>query len=277
MAKSGRLSIAFDDPYAVKALNKALLICFYEMTYWDIPDGYLCPGVPGRAEYVHLIADLLVESNCGRNISHSKVSGFDIGTGASCIYSIIAASSYGWSMLGSDIDSTAIQSCNNIIDRNIMLKSLISVQLQKDKKSIISNIIGSDNYFDFTMCNPPFYSSPEEANASSMRKKSNLKGSIAQSKNNFGGTASELWCDGGEYVFVRQMIYESYKFRNSCYWFTSLISNKKHVVPLKSELDKIGCTEYKIIDINLGNKKSRILCWSFLNQKQKKAWRELRW
>jgi 23S rRNA (adenine1618-N6)-methyltransferase len=56
-------TIDFSDPEAVKSLNQALLI-----SYYDIQMGYshyLCPPIPGRADYIHYIADLLAESNNG--------------------------------------------------------------------------------------------------------------------------------------------------------------------------------------------------------------------
>jgi 23S rRNA (adenine1618-N6)-methyltransferase len=276
-AKSGRLSIPFHDPQAVKSLNKALLYYFYDLQYWDIPDGYLCPGVPGRAEYVHYIADLLFVTNNKKSVNADNIKGIDIGTGSSCIYPIIAAVDYKWSMVGTDIDEAAIQSAKKIVSSNESLKSKIDIVLQEDTKSIFRNILGADNYFDFTMCNPPFFSSKEEALAASERKNTNLNPNPSKSKSNFGGTASELWCDGGEYVFVRKMIHESKSFAQSSYWFTSLVSNIKHLDPLRSELEKLKCEEIRVIDIMLGNKKTRILCWSFLNQKQKTAWRNLRW
>ncbi len=277
MAKSGNLSISFHDPNAVKALNKALLYHFYDLQYWDIPEGYLCPGVPGRAEYVHYIADLLFTTNNKKSVKSDNIKGLDIGTGASCIYPIIAAVDYKWSMVGTDIDETAIQSSNKIVSSNEMLKSKIRIVLQEDSKSIFRNILGPDDYFDFTMCNPPFYSSKAEALAASERKNTNLNPNPSKAKSNFGGTASELWCDGGEYVFIRKMIKRSKAYAQSCYWFTSLVSNIKHVEPLQVELEKLNCEETKVIDIMLGNKKTRVLCWSFLSDKQKAAWRALRW
>ncbi len=277
LTKSGKLSISFHDPRAVRALNKALILRYYKLDFWDIPDGYLCPGVPGRAEHIHHIADLIKASNGGRSIKPSAISGLDIGTGASCIYPILAVGAYNWTMVGSDIDATAIKSCKDIISKNESLKSKVEVRVQKDHKSIFGNVITDADYFDFTICNPPFYSSQEEALSASNRKKANLNKDAEKSKNNFGGTASELWCDGGEYVFVRRMIHESKKYNTSCYWYTSLISNIQHLSPLRSELTKLGCTDSKVIEITLGNKKSRILCWSFLSEKQMKAWRDLRW
>ena len=55
----GIQTIDFFNPHAVKALNKALLISYYGIRYWDIPKNYLCPPIPGRADYVHYIADLI--------------------------------------------------------------------------------------------------------------------------------------------------------------------------------------------------------------------------
>ena len=55
----GIQTIDFFNPHAVKALNKALLISYYGIRYWDIPRNYLCPPIPGRADYVHYIADLI--------------------------------------------------------------------------------------------------------------------------------------------------------------------------------------------------------------------------
>ena len=57
--KYGNDSVDYANPDAVKALNQALLKHFYGIENWDIPDGYLCPPIPGRAEYIHHISDLL--------------------------------------------------------------------------------------------------------------------------------------------------------------------------------------------------------------------------
>lgn len=61
----GDISIDFADPLAVKMLNKALLKHFYGIEYWDIPADFLCPPIPGRADYVHHLADLLASCNGG--------------------------------------------------------------------------------------------------------------------------------------------------------------------------------------------------------------------
>ena len=53
------LSIDFFNPKAVKMLNKALLKQYYNIDNWNIPADNLCPPIPGRADYIHHIADLL--------------------------------------------------------------------------------------------------------------------------------------------------------------------------------------------------------------------------
>src|ERR1700753_3672804 len=79
-------SINFSDADAVKMLNKALLKQFYGVNDWDIPEGFLCPPIPGRADYIHYIADLLGETDHGNIPTGNKIKILDIGTGANCIY-----------------------------------------------------------------------------------------------------------------------------------------------------------------------------------------------
>ena len=79
----GNLSIDFSNPLAVKTLNAALLNRHYNIADWDIPDGALCPPIPGRADYIHYIADLVGPEN-------PDIKLLDIGTGANGIYPLLA-------------------------------------------------------------------------------------------------------------------------------------------------------------------------------------------
>ena len=87
--KYGDDSIDFSDAEAVKTLNKALLKQHYKVDNWDVPEGYLCPPIPGRADYIHHIADVLRESNYGNIPESEKVVCLDIGVGSNCIYVIL--------------------------------------------------------------------------------------------------------------------------------------------------------------------------------------------
>jgi len=59
----GDNTIDFSDDKAVLCLNKALLAHYYPITYWQIPAGYLCPPIPGRADYIQFL--LFICGHCG--------------------------------------------------------------------------------------------------------------------------------------------------------------------------------------------------------------------
>ena len=276
--KYGTESIDFHNPDAVKMLNKALLLLHYDLKYWDIPTGYLCPPIPGRADYIHYAADLLGEKNKGKIPKGNRIKCLDIGVGANGIYPIIGNKEYGWSFVGSDVDEVSIQSCNNIIANNDFFKNKIEIRKQTDVNSIFKNIIQQDEYFDLTICNPPFHTSAREAQAGTLRKIKNLKKeNTSKAILNFGGKNNELWYKGGEVQFVKNMIEESLMYSNSCFWFTTLVSKEAHLKKIKTFLEKANAKEIKVIPMGQGNKVSRVVAWSFLSPKQQKVWSEMRW
>jgi 23S rRNA (adenine1618-N6)-methyltransferase len=125
----GSETIDFANPDAVKMLNKALLIHFYNLENLDIPNGYLCPPIPGRANYLYYIADLLASSNRGKIPQGQAIKGLDIGVGANVIYPLIGHAAFGWSFVGLDIDSVAIKAAQENIDTNPHLKTNIELRL----------------------------------------------------------------------------------------------------------------------------------------------------
>lgn len=271
-------SIDFSDANAVKTLNKALLIHFYDVKNWDIPETYLCPPIPGRADYIHHIADLLAKTNDGKTPTGKHVKCVDIGVGANLVYPIIGTKEYGWSFIGTDVDPVSIANANRIIDENPRLQGLVECRLQPNETDIFRGIIKSDEFIDLTICNPPFHSSLAEANSGTLRKLSNLKKKkITKPTLNFGGQNRELWVEGGEAKFVDNMIRESAEFRDSCFWFSSNISKQSNLMGIYSALDLVRAAEVKTTSMAQGNKISRIVAWTFLDEKQQKVWRDLRW
>ena len=267
-------TIDFANPNAVKALNKAILISDYDIQNWDIPQNYLCPPIPGRADYIHYIADLLAESNNGIIPEGEEIVGLDIGIGANCIYPIIGNETYQWSFVGTDIDENAIQNCKKIITENPKLIDAISLQLQVEPRFIFKNIILPEDKFAFTICNPPFHSSQEEATKASLRKVNNLEEKKSSKPVlNFGGQNAELWCTGGEIGFITQMIYESVKYPLQVIWFTTLVSKKDNLRSIYKTLNKVGAVEIKTIEMEQGQKISRFVAWTFLSEKQQKDWK----
>jgi len=254
----GDISIDFFNPKAVKALNTALLFQSYNLKYWDFPDGYLCPPIPGRADYIHYLADLLSENKTNKN---KTIKCLDIGTGANCIYPIIGFSEYAWEFVASDIDAVAVSSAKKIVASNSSLKNKIEIRLQDNPKHYFSGIIKKNEFFDLSICNPPFHRSKKMAEEASTRKLQNLKADT--NLLNFSGKSNELWCKGGEKMFIKNMIKESRKFADSCQWFTSLVSKKENLNSFYDALKKIEAKSVRIIEMGQGNKKSRILAWTF--------------
>jgi 23S rRNA (adenine1618-N6)-methyltransferase len=276
--KYGDLSIDFADPKAVKELNRALLKHFYRISEWDIPEGYLCPPIPGRADYIHYMADLLSESNGGNLPNPEKIKVLDIGTGANCIYPMLGSSIYNWDFVGTEIDEKALDAAQANLYANPQFRGKVILRIQEDPAHILEKIIKSDDVFDLSICNPPFHESQAAAESSSMRKVKNLKGKVGKKVQlNFGGQSNELWCEGGELAFIQKMIKESIVYKYNCFWFTTVVSKEEHLKELIIALKKARVADRKIIQMSQGNKKSRILAWTFLNPEKQESWRKRRW
>ncbi len=271
-------TIDYSNPQAVKLLNKAILMHHYQLRYWDIPDNYLCPPIPGRADYIHYIADLLATCNREMIPAGSKIKIFDIGTGANLIYPIIGIKEYGWSFIASEVDFVALKSAQTIVDANPMLTGNVECRQQHNSRAIFQGVLQEGEKIDVAICNPPFHTSAEEAAKQSQRKMRNLNYKKSDKPVlNFGGQSHELWCEGGEEAFVRRMIFESTQISMQCFWFTSLISKRDNLKNVYRELRKVGVRAVRTLEMAQGQKTSRIVCWTFLSLKQQQDWRRERW
>ncbi len=274
----GDESIDFANPKAVKWLNKSLLKQYYSIEYWDVPSGYLCPPIPGRADYIHHIAELIGKSNGGKTPVGNKIKIMDIGVGVSCIYPIIGNKEYGWSFIGTDIDQAALESAKKIITNNAFLKKNIELRFQENPNDVFHGVMERTEAIDIAICNPPFHSSMEEAQKGTLRKISSLTHKKATTAVlNFGGQSNELWCEGGEERFIRNMIRQSKQFSANCFWFSTLVAKQIHVAPLLEALKTAGALDVKTIQMEQGTKISRIIAWTFLSQTQQKKWKETKW
>lgn len=247
----GDAGIDYANPRAVKALNAALLADAYDLRGWDLPAGHLCPPIPGRSDYIHHLADLM-ELRRGADV---RV--LDVGTGASVIYPLIGACEYGWSFVGAEVDASSLRWAQ----KNAALIGQIELRRQNNAANCFRGIIRPGEHFAATMCNPPFHANAAEAAAGSRRKQQNL--GLKSQALNFGGTASELWCEGGELGFIRRMIAESREFSAQCGWFTTLVSKSEHLARLEKALRAVQAAEVRVQEMAQGQKKSRVLAWRF--------------
>jgi 23S rRNA (adenine1618-N6)-methyltransferase len=243
-------TIDFSNAEAVKALNKALLHQYYHIKNWDIPENYLCPPIPSRVDYIHHLADIMGPKK--------ECKGLDVGVGANCIYPLLGSQVYGWHMVGADISEISVATATQNAKES---KVPIDIRLQTTPANIFEGIIQEGEYFDFTMCNPPFFGSEDEAQKTNFQKNKRLHVS-KNTRRNFGGISNELWCNGGEALFVKRMIKQSVDFKDQVGFFTTLISKSENLPKLSKQLNKLKAF-HNIVDMQQGNKKSRILIWNF--------------
>ncbi|MBF7730454.1 23S rRNA (adenine(1618)-N(6))-methyltransferase RlmF [Pseudomonas sp. N040] len=275
----GKPSIDFANPSAVRVFNRALLKSLYGIAHWELPEGYLCPPVPGRADYLHGLADLLAEEHAGVIPRGAQVRVLDIGVGANCIYPLLGHSDYGWDFLGSDIDASALACARATVTAN-GLAAAIQLRLQSQRGQIFAGLLQDAERFDLSLCNPPFHASAAEAASGSRRKWKNL-GKLDPRRKlpelNFGGQHNELWCTGGEASFVKRMLRESQACAGQVLWFSTLVSKGGNLADIHKQLDKLGACAVRTVAMAQGNKQSRFVAWTFLDAAQRRQWREARW
>ena len=259
----GEATIDCADPAAVLALNTALLRDPYGLK-WSVPSGALCPPIPGRCDYLHHLADLLSGGDDAAIPQGPAVTILDIGTGANCIYPLVGACEYGWCFVAAECDRTAHRWARQIVRVNRQIAPLIEGRLQPDPLACFANVTQPGERFAASMCNPPFHASAEEAAAGSSRKRRNLQLAPTAAALNFGGSAGELWCAGGEVGFIERMIAESAVRPQLCFWFTTLVAKSAHLPRLRRALRQVKPAEVRTIEMAQGQKQSRILAWTYM-------------
>lgn len=265
-------TVDFSRPEAVGALNAALLSVDYHVRGFALPDGRLCPAVPGRADYVHVLADLLADETAdGRVPRGADVVGLDIGVGASCVYPLLGHAEYGWSFVGSDVDRAALASAEQVVSANDAPVRLVH---QPHAEHVLAGALpGGGSALTFTMCNPPFYASAAEAAAATARKWKGVRKrrGADRSARSFGGNQSELWCAGGERRFISAHIRESALHPSAALWFTSLVSAESSLPKLLAELRSTDARRVERLGVATGNKQMRILAWSYWSDAERRA------
>lgn len=254
--EEGEIRVDYTHSQAVIELNRAILKHHFQMQEWFLPEGALCPAIPGRWDYLLRLRDLLPQE--------APLRGLDIGTGSSLIYSLLAVYGLNIRMVGSDISQESLQHARKILHANPLLPQQVELRHQAVAHHIFQGIVKSDETFDFCLCNPPFHGSEKEAEQAAQRKAKNLDlpQQLATSSN-FGGRHHELWCKGGEAAFLKKMMKESLLFASQIRWFSSLVSKSENVAPMIKFLKKHHATAIEIFPLEHGNKKSRAVAWSF--------------
>lgn len=183
----------------------------------DIPKNRLCPTLPLRLNYIHFIEDLLNHCEIKENVV-----GVDIGSGASCVYCLLAVRvNPTWKMYALEVEEQNIESAKHNITKNQLEDKIIMID-QKNSEKIFEQLFEADaTTKSFCLCNPPFYSSEHEMVEAENRTGKRKKLQIEQ-------PSKETVFDGGELAFVTKIINESVILKDKIQIYSTMIGCKRN-------------------------------------------------
>ncbi|XP_050363434.1 uncharacterized protein LOC126782261 [Argentina anserina] len=290
--RNGRPRIDWTDFNATRELTRVLLLHDHRLNWW-IPDGQLCPTVPNRSNYIHWIEDLLSSDVVAKTTRNGdRVRGFDIGTGANCIYPLLGASLLGWSFVGTDMTDVALEWAEKNVRDNPHLSELIEIRKVEHGENTFP-AEGSNNDVLFSS------KSEIDLTEEDMAKEGNthlntgydgppiLLGVVRDGeefdfcmcnppffetmeeaglnpKTSCGGTPAEMICPGGEKAFITRIIEDSVTLKHTFRWYTSMLGRKSNLKLLTSKLWEVGATVVKTTEFVQGQTCRWGLAWSFL-------------
>jgi len=222
-------------------LTQVLLNKHFNGLKIQLPPDRLCPPIPNRQLYIVWLKDLLDSTGplideTAPATTERELVGMDIGTGASAVYPILGCAQRPWKFIATELDEKSFEWAWINLEKNGMLDRVNLVRRTKSYTEDLSPLIPLDELgikrIDFVMTNPPFYESEEDMNQR-MEEKEDAPVSTHT------GAPVELWCEGGEVGFVKQMILESMLLRHRVQWYTAMLSSPQSVEVLLLELKRL--------------------------------------
>ncbi|GAA5827906.1 hypothetical protein JCM11251_007724 [Rhodosporidiobolus azoricus] len=263
----GGSTIDWKDAAAVRSLTSALLERDFQLKV-ALPEDRLCPMVPSRLEYVLFVLRLVLATFDAPSASSTLPSlvGLDIGTGASCIYPLLAQRTYSRTssssstrlkMLATDIDPRSLSYARRNVAQNGLEKEIEVFEVVQEDKVFPEKVINNAERIDFTMCNPPFYASEDEISSSLTAKELDPFAVCT-------GASNELLTQGGEVAFVSRMIEESLELgKDKIRWFTSLLGKFSSIAPLVELLKSQNIANYAVTPLPPQGQTTRwLIAWS---------------
>ncbi|PVH88060.1 DUF890 domain protein [Cadophora sp. DSE1049] len=249
----------FSNPESVQQLTKSLLNRDFGLKI-SLPPDRLCPPIPNRLNYILWIQSLLDSTSDSYRDTYDverEVLGLDIGTGASCIYPLLGcAQRPKWRFAATDIDEKSLQFAKQNVQDNGLQSRIKLLQSQPEEPLLPLDKMGFES-IDFSMCNPPFYTSTSEMLSSAALKQRPPFTACT-------GSANEMVTLGGEVSFITRMIDESLILKDRVQWYTSMLGKFSSIEPLVKKLREKGVDNYAVTEFVQGSKTRRWgLAWSF--------------
>jgi len=239
---AGKIHLDFSDSAALRTLTETLFLKDFNLTV-TLPADTLVPTLPSRMNYLLWIEDLLSLLPQPKKDIH----GLDIGAGASAVYPLLGVKHFNWRMTATEADQINFEAATNNIQTN-NLGSEIELIRTKDKSDIFNSLFNpTAPKFDFTMCNPPFYT----------KEKKLTEDEVA-------GSESEVRTCGGEVEFVKKMINESYLLQDWIKIYSVLLGHKSSVSPIKQFLSEKNVASFVTTEFCQGKTMRWGVAWTFL-------------
>lgn len=216
--------------------------------------------IPNRLNYLLWIQDVLDATTEDINDAPS-VKGIDIGTGSTAIYPLLGCKMRSsWSFVGTELDpksrACAISNvaCNSMEDR-------IEIFEASAGGPLLGPLSSSEGpRYEFTMCNPPFYTSAQDVLRSAEGKELGPNGVCT-------GAEVEMITDGGEVAFVSRMISESLSHPSACRWYTSMVGKMSSLSTIVALLREHKINNYGLTELVQGQTKRWAVAWSFFDKR----------
>ncbi|KAI1123449.1 hypothetical protein F5Y10DRAFT_54032 [Nemania abortiva] len=254
------VNLDFTDPAAVMQLTKTLLLDHFGLRV-ELPADRLCPPVPSRHNYILWLKDLMDSTSSSYTDEYEpgrRVTGLDIGTGASLIYPLLGCTQRpAWHFIATDIDAQSLTSARmNARQNNLESRIRIVGRTASDRLIPLDELgLGA---VDFAMTNPPFYASDTELLDLAARKSQPPHSACT-------GAPVEMACEGGEVGFVKRMIEESLALRGRVQWYTAMLGKQSSLEVLIEVLRSRRINNFAVTTFIQGSKTRRwALGWSFI-------------
>ncbi|KAH9889026.1 hypothetical protein C8Q73DRAFT_709419 [Cubamyces lactineus] len=249
-------SIDFKNEVAQRLLTEAILFRDFALKV-TLPPGRLCPPVPNRLNYILWLEDVMETISLALEEPPNRtIRGLDVGTGASAIYPLLGCRTHAnWSFTATELDEVSLRCARTNVETN-GLHDRIAVTPAQPDGPILAPLFDSDTVYDFTMCNPPFYSSREEVLQSAEAKELGPNAVCT-------GADIEMITPGGEAAFVGRMVEESIQLLGKCRWFTSMLGKMSSLTDIVQSLRAKKVDNYAISELVQGQTRRWVIAWSF--------------
>lgn len=166
-------------------------------------------------------------------------------------------------MAGTDINSHSLECAQQNINVNNLGERIKLKQMQSEGPLLPLDLLKIEE-MDFTMTNPPFYSSQEDFLASSKHNTSSPEGSSTASSVVCTGAENEMICPGGDVAFVLRILSESLLLRERIQWYTAMLSKLSSLQQILTALKTHNISNFAVTSLQPGQKTKRwAIAWSF--------------